>query len=137
MKKSYNRQQKEYMEAKALLETLEEEEKAAEQKYIIENNIKNPDGSIPTRTWAIDDDELAEKAIEEFGAAFDESGLGRSLVTARMTFKEAEENLLCYALSLVPDGPRAALEKGCKTNFRIRSQVIEAAFKLDVRTVKM
>ena len=65
MKKSYNRQQKEYMEAKALLETLEEEEKAAEQKFIIENNIKNPDGSIPTRTWAIDDDELAEKAIEE------------------------------------------------------------------------
>lgn len=137
MKKSYNRQQKEYMETKALLETLEEEEKAAEQKYIIENNIKNPDGSIPTRTWAIEDDELAEKAIEEFGAAFDESGLGRSLVAARMAFKEAEENLLSYALSLVPAGPRAALEKGCKTNFKIRNQVIEAAFKLDVRTVKM
>lgn len=137
MKRTYNRQQKEYMEAKALLEVLEAEEKEAEQKYIIDNNIKNPDGSIPTRTWAIDDDELAEKAIEEFGAAFDESDLGHSLTAARIAFKEAEENLLSYALSLVPSGPRATLEKGCKTNFKIRSQVIDAAFKLDVRTVRI
>lgn len=136
MRKSYNKQQKNYMEAKALLETLEEAEKAAEQKYIIDNNITNPDGSIPAYTWAIDDDELADKAIEEFGNAFDASDLGRSLQAARIAFKEAEENLLAYALSITPAGPRATLEKSSKTNLKVRDQIIDLAFKLDVRTVK-
>lgn len=134
--RTYNKQQNDYMKAQALLETLEEEAKEVEQQFIIDNNIKNPDGSTPTRTWAIDDDELAEKAIEGFGAIFDESELGRSLTAARMTFKEAEEKLLSYALSIAPAGPRATLEKATKTNWKIREQIIEAVLKLDTRTVK-
>ena len=47
----------------------------------------NEDGSIPTKTWAIDDDEIAEKAIDDFGKIEEESGLWTKILAARENYK--------------------------------------------------
>lgn len=73
--RKYNKEQKAYIRAKEALEILEAEEKVMEEEYVKSLGVINEDGSIPTRTWAIDDDEIAEKAIEDFGKIEEESGL--------------------------------------------------------------
>ena len=83
MKKSYNQIQKNYMTAKANLEALEELERKIERQYIAAHNIVNPDGSIPRASWAIEDDEIADKAIEECGKIVEASGLWAKILQAR------------------------------------------------------
>ena len=55
------------MKAKAALETLETMEHEMEEDFVKSLGVTNEDGSIPSRTWMIDNDEIAEKAIEDFG----------------------------------------------------------------------
>ena len=100
--RKYSKEQKAYIEAKKALDILESQEKKMEADFVKSLGIVNEDGSVPTATWAIDDDEAADKAIEDFGKLVEESGLWAKLVEAKETFRQAEENLVQYALSLIP-----------------------------------
>lgn len=137
MKKTTNKQQKAYMRAKAALETLETMEHEMEEDFVKSLGVTNEDGSIPSRTWMIDNDEIAEKAIEDFGKIVEDFGLWEKLKKAKEDFKIAEEALVQYALSIIPfPKERATLTKAVKTSIKYREEVIEMVLKLDVSTVK-
>lgn len=137
MKKTTNKQQKAYMRAKAALETLETMEHEMEEDFVKSLGVTNEDGSIPSRTQMIDNDEIAEKAIEDFGKIVEDFGLWEKLKKAKEDFKIAEEALVQYALSIIPfPKERATLTKAVKTSIKYREEVIEMVLKLDVSTVK-
>lgn len=140
MKRSYNEIQKQYMIAKANLEALEELEKEVDRLYIIEKGIKNPDGTIPTRTYMIEDDAMADKAIEDVGKILAESGLWNKITKAREELKAAEENLINYGLSIMPSrlaGEKETLERAARTNYTLRKKIIDLVLRLDVSTVNI
>ena len=137
MKRTTNKQQKAYMKAKAALETLETMEHEMEEDFVKSLGVTNEDGSIPSRTWMIDNDEIAEKAIEDFGKIVEDSGLWEKLIKAKEDFRIAEEALVQYALSIIPfQKERKTLTKAVKTGIKYREQVVEMVLKLDVSTVK-
>lgn len=138
MRRTYNKEQKAYIEAKKALEKLESQEAKMEAEFVKTLGVVNEDGSIPTKTWAIDDDEIAEKAIDDFGKIEEESGLWAKILAARETFKEAEENLVQYALSIIPfKKERDILTKAARENYKCRMEILETVLKLDTKTVKM
>jgi hypothetical protein len=132
-----NKYQKLYLIAKTNLEVLEEKEKEIDRQYIAEHNIVNPDGSIPRATWAIRDDEIAEKAIDETARMVVKSGLWDQILKARKILKETEDNLIKYGLGIIPyQEERKTLEKAVKENYTARMKAINLILKLDTRTVK-
>src|SRR5574344_476665 len=131
-----NKQQKNYMKDKAILETLEEQEKEIESQWIIDKGIKNPDGTIPKFTWTIEDDEIANKAIDDFGIYVESIGLWDRILQARENLKNSENDLCNYALSIIPmEKERKLLQEAIKINSTIRQKIIDSAFKLDTKTV--
>lgn len=131
-----NKEQREYKAAKTKLEMLEALQNEQEEQYIIDKGIVNPDGSIPRRTWSIDNDSIADAAIEEFSMIIEKSGLWSSICEAREELKAAEEKLIVYAISICPAGIRSALNEAAKTNYKARKEMLETVLKLDVSTVK-
>ena len=131
-----NKQQKNYMKDKAILETLESQEKEIESQWIISNGIKNSDGSIPKYTWTIENDEIANKAIDDFGNYIESIGLWGQILKARENLKNSENALCDYAISIIPfKKERDALGKAILTNFSIRQKIIDSVFRLDTKTV--
>ena len=108
-----------------------------EAEFVASLGIINDDGIIPEKTWMIDNDEIAEKAIDDFGKIEAESGLWEKIVAAKEALKIAEENLIQYALSIIPfQKERATLTKAAAEHYKIRMQILENVLKLDTRTVK-
>lgn len=137
MRKTSNKIQETYILAKAHLQALEEQEREVDQEYIAKNGILNHDGSIPRASWAIDDELLADKAIEECSKMVNESGLWDEILIARNNLDEAEENLVQYGISLMPGLEEKELLKEAVTkNYMVRKKVIDLTTKLDSGTVK-
>ena len=135
-KRNYNKAQKSYLLAKAQMEVLEDQEKELEQKYIINKGIINPDGTIPKATWCIDDEEIADKAINEFGKILSDSGLWAKILEGRKELKAAENNLIKYGLSIAPPYEKEILTKAAETNYTIRQKILNLVMRLDTTTVK-
>lgn len=130
-----NKVQKNYMMAKAALQTYEEIAADIEKRYIIENGITNEGGEIPERVYCIDDMDVFNKANEETGKTIKESGIEEKINAARKNLESAEENIIKFALSISPIGIRKILEKGVKENYTIRMKLIDLAFRLDTSTI--
>ena len=133
--RKYSKVQENYLLAKANLDVLEAQEKEIDRKYIVEHHIVNPDGSIPSVSWMIDDDEIANKAIAECSKIVEDSGLWAQILEARELLKEAEKVLIAYGLSIAPSKERLILEKTVVNNYTTRLKVIDLVLKLDVSTV--
>lgn len=131
----FNKQQKNYMMAKALLEALEEESNQVDRDYIKANNIVNEDGSIPRLVYAIDDQATFDKANAECSKTTNDNGLWNQILKARETLKQAEDALVTYGLSIVPTRERATLTKAAHENYTARIKIIELVMKLDATTV--
>jgi len=123
------------MATKALLETLEEQEKQMEQAYIAAHNIVNSDGTVPERIYCIEDDDAFDKANEESSAEIDACGLAAERNVAREALKAAEDKLIAYGLSIAPASIRNTLERGAKNNYTIRQKLIDLVLRLDTSTV--
>lgn len=139
MRRTYNQFQETYMLAKAHLKTLEAHEKEIDHQYIIDNGIKNPDGSIPEYIYCIDDEPVFHKANIECSSIVIKSGLWSEILEARELLKSAEEELLKYALSVIPHmnaHEKEVLERAVVDNCTTRMKVIELVLKLDTTTVK-
>lgn len=89
MRRKYNREQKEYIETKKALEALEAREKEMEAAFVKSLGVVNEDGTVPSRTWAIDDDSIADQAIDDFGALVEDCGLWAELCKAKEEFQAA------------------------------------------------
>ena len=135
MKRTVNKAQRDYLEAKTRLEALEERQKQMERAYIAAHGIANPDGCTPERIYCIDDEEAFEKANKEFAAEVAACGLEAENNTARAALKAAEDGLIEYGLSLVPVNVRGTLEQGMKERSAVRQQLIDLALRLDPSTV--
>lgn len=127
-----NKQQKAYAVARARVEALVESMNENEAQFIREQGITNPDGSTPKRLCMIDDEDAFDKACECFQQSplclYDEYN------AAAKELMQAEDALIDYALSIVPPGIASTLQKGRKQH-KIRQRLIDAAFRLDTRTV--
>lgn len=130
-----NRQQREYKAAKASLDKLEAIKSRLEHQFILDNGIVNLDGSVPRLMYHIDDDNAAEKAIEEFSSQIEKSGLWSSILEAKERLDKAEEALLEYAISITPAKYHQSLKKAT-TIYKYRQEMLETVLKLDVSTVK-
>ncbi len=135
MKRTTNKIQREYMVAKALVETLEERKKEMEREYISAHGITNPDGTTPARIYCIMDEAVFDKANEESAAEMAACGLEAEYNAAQDALKAAEDRMIEYGISLAPAGIRATLEKGAKDNYTTRQKLIDLVFRLDVSTV--
>ena len=93
MRRKYNREQKEYIETKKALEALEAREKELEAAFVKSLGVVNEDGTVPSHTWAIDDDSIADQAIDDFGTLVEDCGLWAELCKAKEEFQAAEEKL--------------------------------------------
>lgn len=127
-----NKQQKAYAVARARVEALVESMNENEAQFIREQGITNPDGSTPKRLCMIDDEDAFGKACE----CFQQSPLclNDEYNAAAKELMQAEDALIDYALSIVPPGIADTLQKGRKQH-KIRQRLIDAAFRLDTRTV--
>ena len=82
MKRTTNKIQKSYMTAKARVQEIESQQEAIEKKYISDNGIVNPDGSVPEFLYCMDDDAAFEKANDECAALISAAGLEADLLSA-------------------------------------------------------
>lgn len=130
-----NKVQKNYMVAKATLQTYEDMAADIEKKYIAEKGIRNENGEIPERVYCIDDERVFDKANEETAKIIRESGLEEKINSARENLKVAEDNMIKFALSIAPAKIRKTLERGAKENYTTRMKLIDYAFRLDVSTL--
>lgn len=137
MKRKYNTEQRAYMMAKALVDTLNARAEQIEQKYMKERGIVNADGETPRHIWIIDNEEVFNKANEETAPEIDALGI----YEAEQLLKSAEDALINYGLSIVPTHVRNMLQRPCfgldgdYVHVDIRAKVIETAMQLDVSTV--
>lgn len=134
--RKYSKEQKAYIEAKKALDILESQEKKMEADFVKSLGIVNEDSSVPTATWAIDD-EAADKAIEDFGKLVEESGLWAKLVEAKETFRQAEENLVQYALSLIPFKKERKTLARVSNVLKYRQKILDTVLRLDASTIPM
>lgn len=64
-----------------------------EAAFVKSLSVVNEDGTVPSHTWAIDDDSVADQAIDDFGALVEDCGLLAELCKAKEEFRTAEEQL--------------------------------------------
>lgn len=136
MEKTMNRFQEDYMVAKAAVEVIQEEQDKIEKKYIADNAVVNPDGSVPELIYCIEDKAAFDKAVKECSTLITAAGLEKGLYEAKEKLKAAEDLLIDYGLSLAPDGIRATLERGIKRSFKMRQKILDLTLHLDISTVE-
>ena len=93
--------------------------------------VVNEDGTVPSHTWAIDDDSIADQAIDDFGALVEDCGLWAELCKAKEEFQAAEEKLVNYAISLVPCKREREILTTSASNLKYRIKIIETVMKFD------
>ena len=125
--------QKEYALAKAAAETIQSVYNEAEEKFILESGYRNPDGTVPKHLYMIEDDEVFERLCDEYASHPDNNW--EDVNKAKEVLHQAEENLIDFALSIVPASARSTLQRGRKI-VRIREKLIDAAFRLDTKNIK-
>ena len=112
-----------YLLFKAEREKIESENKELEINYLIEKNIKNEDGSIPTELYLIDDEELAYFLIENFWK--ENSDLEIKYNEIVLKFNQAKKKLVSFGLNSIPKKVRADLEKSIKEYKRLDGELVE------------
>ena len=131
-----NTQQKNYMMAKAHLQTCEAEEAESEAKYIRDHGITNPDGTTPERIWMIEDEAVFDLACVGYdGSRYD---LTEDTAEARKQLRAAENDLIDFGLDLLrrTHPKQADTLEAHRNDYNIREKLIDLAFKLDTRIVK-
>ncbi|HNX81721.1 MAG TPA: hypothetical protein PKL77_06200 [Candidatus Omnitrophota bacterium] len=129
-----NKQQRQYAVCKSVVEVIEAEIEKIESDYIVNHRIINPDGSIPSHMWCIEPDEAFDAACEAVGPAVDALNLAK----AESALRQAEDALIEYGLSIVPEGIKNILyEKalGKTSDYVIRKKIIDVTFRHDPHTV--
>lgn len=130
--------QSNYRYAKATYEMFKNQERKFEIEFMSKKNIVNEDGTKATLVYMIDDEELFDKVNLEYEAAVTGCGLWGKYIKATEELKKAENELLKFALDIIPDAmkdTKETLQEAVKHNLKVREQVIENALKLDTSTL--
>lgn len=132
MEREMNEKQRDYAMAKAKCQALKETMDEMEQEFIREKGVKNPDGSIPRFTWAIADEELSYRLSNELDELPGFRSLWEQKLEADKSLKKAEQELLDYTMSIVPQKVRDLIRSALDSK---RQELIDLAFRLDTSTV--
>ena len=112
-----------YLLFKVEREKIESEIKESEINYLVKNNIKNEDGSIPAELYLIDDVELAYFSIENFWK--ENSDLEIKYNEIVLKFNQAKKKLVSFGLNSIPIKLRTDLEKSIKEYKRLDGELVE------------
>ena len=137
MKRTTNKYQRNYMMAKAQLETLESTSNDMEREYIKAHNIVNENGEVPTAIYCIDTEAMFDRANAECSELTEFKSNWAEQLEARETLKSAEDALVEYALSIAPAKEREILRKSAAENYTTKRKIIDLVLKLDVSTVRV
>lgn len=127
-----NKVQKTYAIAKAAYEAAAEEEKEFEKKWILDNGIKNPDGSTPESVFCIDTESEEEwDRINEQCAADGGQKLCEEKEELRQLLVKAEDALIDWGLGLpmLPADVRETLNRSRK-EYKVRQRLIDLTFRV-------
>lgn len=131
-----NAQQKNYMTAKAYVQTCEAEEAESEAAYIRDHGIVNPDGTTPEKLWHIEGEAVFDEACEDYdGSDYD---LSDRTWEAKQQLKRAEDELIDFALDIFRRiyPVQADTLEAHRNDWNTREKLLDIAFKLDTRTIK-
>jgi hypothetical protein len=120
-----NTQQKAYIQAKAIHESANDRMDELEADFLASR------GRDEKHIHAIDDDSAFDLLNTEFSEESKEEWA--ALVRAREDLKQAENDLIAYGLSIIPKKYAEILRSS--RNIKVRQEMIELAFRLDIRTV--
>lgn len=132
MEREMNEKQRDYAMAKAKCQALKETMDEIEREFIREKGVKNPDGSIPRFTWAIADEELSYRLSNELDELPGFRSLWEQKLEADKALKKAEQDLLDYTMSIVPQKVQDLIRTALDSK---RQELIDLAFRLDTSTV--
>ena len=136
MKSTTNRYQRNYMMAKAQLETLESIMNDMEREYIKAHGIVNDNGESPKAIYCIDDEATFNRVNAECGELPEFKSNFAEQLEARKTLEAAENMLVEYGLSIAPAKEREILRKSASENYTTKEKIISMVMKLDVSTVR-
>lgn len=136
MARKYNSQQARYITAQSLFNLIENTMKHEEEKFLNLKCVVNPDGSVPKRLYAIDNEELFDLYNNEFASLITESGLLDEYLHAKDELRQAENELIAYALSIIPKKISKNLSESARINCMVREKIIETVLKFDTETLK-
>ena len=129
-----NQIQNNYCMAKAICDTLSEQQAENEFRFMQEIGITNPDGTTPKRLYMLTlSEEELDRICEEFD--FSEYDLFDEMIDAEKQLRVAEDQLIDFAISIVQQPERDILDIN-RNRIRIREKLIDLAMKLDTRTMK-
>ena len=129
-----NKQQRNYVKAQSLLKEWEELLASTETEYLRKNKIVNPDCSKPNGIMQIKDIGLLQKCTNELAKDIFHQKIWEGYLEAKELFQCAENQLLEYAISILPDGLGKAIDRAIEAkDDKAISRVI--AILLDTSTV--
>lgn len=120
-----NAHARKYLEAKAAYEAVIETMNEFEENFLAEK------GYTVKRAFTIENEEEFDRVNLELGNLFESNGMQAMRYEACENKVAAEEELIEFALSIVPDKEKAVLHEAAKTNWKTRQQIIELALKYE------
>lgn len=134
------KEQREYLEAKEIFLSVQKEHDELEAEFCRKLGVVNDSGEVPVHVWDIDDEEICNKAIDDFGRIVEENGMEARLNDAREDLRYAENDLINYLVGQITSDntPEKALERAelrtmvaqAKNNVLWRDELLKAAMKL-------
>ena len=131
-----NTTQKNYTLAAAHFAAVKAEQNAAEAAYCKEHGYTDDEGKPATAIFRIDDPVLFDCATADFDTLHPE--FEGQYNTARNALKAAENALIEYGLSIMPEvykEKREALRKAASERITARMELIKYVMRLDASTV--
>lgn len=125
-----NTYQKNYAAAKAAYEAAKEALNEAEAAFV-RDNVPDEQRSQVTYLYMIEDDELFDRLCGQFESQH--ADLIETKLQAEKQLSEAENALIHWGLSIVPDEIRKVLEPKMNV-LKYRQKVIDLSFKVDPKT---
>ena len=132
-----NKVQHNYAVARAYHETVEEMMKDYEREWIVKNGVKRLDGSTPDHLWQLCLDEEENMFLDYSERLDNDEGYQQLMAEKRTAYQlktEAEDQLIDFALSIVPASVRATLDAN-RHLMKYREKLLDIAFKLDTKTI--
>ncbi len=128
-----NAQQETYAAAKAYCDTVTAIAEDGERQYCLKHRFITASGEPAQKLYQCDCD---EDAFDRICKDFEHSPLNhyQEQQEAVRLLYQAEEELLDFSLSIIPDHLQSLLEKA-RQNPKIRQKMIDYAFRLDTSTI--
>ena len=120
-----NKYAENYLIAKVAYDAAVETENEMEEKFLSEKGYTNK------RIFTIENEQEFDRLNEEFAVILEKNGMQSIRYEALEKMKAAEEELIRFALSIVPAKEKAILEKASKTNLKVRQKIIDIAVKYE------